>query len=268
MTIINKYWRERMFFRPKIENEDSLYSRIRDCSRYVKIRKQIEAFWETYKSIAPKGFLQEVQKKNCFHSRWWEMYCGVGLKRIGIDIRTSKANKGPDFQFVKNGKRYYIEAIAPSAGNTIERLPPIEYGDENEVKVLDLPEEEFLLRITSAISEKLKKYQQYLKNEMVTEDDILIIAISSCNLHQYGSLMDYPVPAPLKVLKGFGCEYIDLMTGERGIVERENISKKSGERVDVKLFEREDMRIISAVLYSNSDPLNSPDEPEQTFFLL
>lgn len=255
-----------MFFNPKIDNEDNLYSRIRDYSGDIDVRKQIESFWELYKTIAPKGFLREIQREGCFHSRWWEMYCGVGLKNVGIDIKTSKAEKGPDFQFIKNGRKYFIEDIAPNAGNSIDKLPSIEC--DYEVRVFDLPENEFLLRISAAISEKLNKYNQYLESGIVCQNDILIIAISSCNLHQYGSLMDYPVPAPLKILRGFGNEYINLETGKRGIAKREKILKQSGKYVDVDFYSREDMRIISAVLYSNTDPLNSPDDPESTFLLM
>jgi hypothetical protein len=51
----------------------------------------------------------------------------------------------------------------------------------------------------------------------------MIIALSSCNLHRYESLMDSPVPAPLKVLRGFGFEGINLKSGRRGLTKRETI---------------------------------------------
>ena len=255
-----------MFFKPKTEYEDMLYSRIRDYSGDIKVKKQIGKFWDTYKNIAPKGFFKEIQRKNCFHSRWWEMFCGVGLISIGFEVRTSKVEKGPDFELSKNDNRYIVEAIAPGEGCSADKLPAFEC--DYEVRSFDLPEKEFLLRLTSAITEKLNKYKIYLEKGIVSNQDALIIALSSCNLHQYGSLMDYPVLAPLKVLRGFGFECINLKTGRRAIAKRERISKNSGEMVDVNLFAREDMRIISALLYSNVDPLNSPDQPEKTFVLI
>lgn len=253
-----------MFFQQVANNEDVLYSRIRNYPESYSVREQIEMLWSIYQDIAPHRFLKKAQEYGSFHQRWWEMYCGVGLKRICHAVKTNIKDEGPDFEILYNGnKKCFIEAIAPKLGDTDDKLPPMIING-----VSSLPEKEFLLRITSAISTKLKKYQEYINKEYVSKDDCLIIALSACNLSQYGSLMDFPVSAPLKVLQGYGDLYINISTGEEGIVKRNQIVKGTGAEVSANLFDLEEMKIISAILYSNTDLLNSPDEPEKTFLLI
>ena len=255
-----------MFFQKYSDDEDPLYSRIRDHEEYENIRVQLETFWALYKNIAPKGFLGKIQRNGGFHQRWWELYCGVGLLRICNSVKINQKDNGPDFELSYNGRRCFVEAIAPKCGDTKDSLPPMEYGYKPVVS--KLPENEFLLRITCGITEKAKKYKTYLDRGIVTPNDVLMIAISTCDLAQYGSLMDYPVPAPLKVLHGCGHPRFNLSTGEHYITKRDPITKKTGEPIPSNLFESEKMKIISGIIYSNTDPLNSPDQPERTFVII
>lgn len=251
-----------MLFNSGKEKEDPLYAAIRDNKSLCSVKHQLEMLWDLYQSTAPRDFTIKLQEEGCFHQRWWEMYCGVGLKNIGHEVRTSLEENGPDFSFEHNDIWYYIEATAPKCGIGCDQLPDLKMGVNN------LPENEFLLRITQAITEKLSQFNKYLDKQLVSKNDILIVAISSCNLSQYAELMDYPVIAPLKVLKGFGNVAINIINGKTGIAAREKIIKKSGFPVDVNFFSREDMRIISGIIYSNSDLRYSPDNPEDTLNLI
>ncbi|NCB41972.1 MAG: hypothetical protein EOM59_05080 [Clostridia bacterium] len=255
-----------MLFQNAIANEDSLYSRIRDYPKDKGVKNQIEMLWNVFESIAPKDFLRNLQTSGAFHQRWWELYCGVGLLRICTEVKSNYKDKGPDFEIVYNNKKCFIEAIAPKCGEAKDYLPPMEYSHKPTVK--KLPENEFLLRISNGIVEKQKKYKAYLDKGIVCKNDGLIIAISACDLAQYGSLMDCPVPAPFKVLLGYGFKRINLKTGENDISKRKSVLKKSGAQVSFNLFELEETRIISGIIYSNTDPLNSPDEPESTFVIV
>lgn len=259
-----------MFFRKTEEKEDLLYSRLRDYpEHYSKQREQIAWLWSIYERYAPHRFLDEVQQSGCFHQRWWEMYCCVGLSNILVspDFITNKNDDGPDFMInLSDGKRLIVEAVAPQLGNGDDKLNRMTL-DDDDVQVSSLPEEKFLLRLTNAIKSKNDQFIRNSKKEVVLKDDYLIIAISTCGLG-YNSLMDFPVIAPLKILKSKGDLYINLSNGERGIASREPIIKNSGMSVDVNMFDHEEMNIISAILYSNTDPLNSPNEPENTFHLI
>jgi hypothetical protein len=218
----------------------------------MDIKKNIERYWNSYKSVAPNNFPSKLQKE--FHQRWWELYCGVALINSGITLISNNRDEGPDYKFRQNNRNYYIEAIAPTLGDK-KRIKPIQEG------VVSLPEGEFLLRLTSALEEKLQKYQKYLQKDYIKSNDLLIIAISTCDLGQYGSLMDYPKPAITKVLFDIGCDYINLDTGEKKISSRGGVKKSDNIIIESNLFELERYKIISGVIYSNIDPLNT-DKPD------
>ena len=248
------------FFREKSSKEDTLYARIRDYESYASVKSQIETFWKQCESYAPKSFLKNIQLEENFHQRWWEMYLGIGLINLNFDIKTSPKDEGPDFQIILPNQTIWIEAVAPKPGVTEEALPEIFEG------VHDLPEKQFLLRLIKILKAKKDGFHKYVHDKLVTEKDCCIIALSSCALNQFGSLMDFPTPAPLKVLIGAG----NLVLSKSGsfINLREKIVESTGRNEEeVKLFEFPEFKIISGILYSTTDPLNSPDRPEKTFQL-
>jgi hypothetical protein len=253
------------FFLSKTEDEDWLYSQIRDCSERVEIKKQIECFWEKYRKYTQKSeqhFLSKTQVEGKFKQCWWEMVLSVGLLNIGIEIQKKKTEEGPDILIdnpIENLPKIYIEAIAPKEGKTEDKLPEMKWG------VHDLPEREFLLRLSGAFVEKYKKYKCYINNNVICENDIYIIAISACDLSQYGSLMDYP-PAPLKLLAGAG--HLVLSPSGNFFDYRPQIKKIKNIPVEMNYFLSKEYAGISAVLYSNVDVLNCPDKPEEKFVIV
>ncbi len=248
------------FFREKSSEESKLYARIRDYYRYASVKSQIETFWEQYKPYAPTGFLKIIQLEDNFHQRWWEMYLGVGFLNLNFKIITSPNDKGPDYRMVLPKQTIWIEAVAPKSGKTDQALPDILEG------VHDLPEKQFLLILIKLIKDKKEKFNRYINDNLITEKDCCIIALSGCALNQFSSLMDFPTPAPLKVLARAG----NLVLSKSGsfVNFRRNIVGNNGNHVEeVNLFEYPGFNIISGILYSTIDPLNSPDRPEETFQL-
>jgi hypothetical protein len=246
------------FFLPRSATEHLLYAQIRDDLRRDKSKAQIESFWGKYRIHAPNRFLREAQVD--FYQRWWEMFLSVGLLNLNFEISTDKKDRGPDIKVIlPNNKVVWIEAIAPNIGKNKDALPPIKNGD-------NLPEKEFLLRLHKALyEEKLIAFRRYRKKGLINADDHCIIALSSCALAQYGNLMDYPVPAPLKVL---ACAGNPALSNKGNYVTcREKIETNKKRKADMSLFNMEDFSIISAVLYSNIDILNSPNTPELSFQL-
>jgi len=246
------------FFRDSIQNESKLYGRIRDYENDFSVKSQIESYWIEYKPYAPQNFLDKVQIDENFHQRWWEMFLGVGLLNLNFNIKTSHIEKGPDFKIVLPLQIIWIEAVAPNVGDGKDAVPEL-YGVHN------LPENEFLLRLTNSLNYKMDVFNKYIEKGIVSNNDYCIIALSSCTLNQYGSLMDFPAPAPLKVLAGVG--NLVLNKNDNYVQYRDEIQKKSGSSVETSLFSLESYSKICAVLYSHSDPLNSPDKPETTFLL-
>lgn len=245
-------------FLPRAEGEDDLYGRIRDDPRGEEHRTQLEAMWGEYQDRAPKGFRRKLQC--AFHQRWWEMCLAVGLLNIGHNIQTSKRDYGPDFRLSPGSNRtIWLEAVAPGPGITGQALPELSEG------VFDLPEEQFLLRLSSALRDKKNGLASYISKGIVGQQDCYIVAISACALNQFGSLMDFPAPAPLKVLAGMGTLVLDK--DGNYTAPRQNLVKPSGAEVDLRLFDDPCFSGVSAVLYSTSDPLNCPDTPQDKFQL-
>lgn len=251
-----------LFFQKRKNNEDQLYSQIRDCPERAEIKKQIECFWKKYRKYAPvseQHFLSIIQKKGNFKQRWWEMTLSVGLLNIGIEIQKKKTEEGPDILIdnpIKVSPKIYIEAVAPKEGETEDKLPEMKLGVHN------LPVREYLLRLRRAF---IKKYKYYINNNKICENDVYIIAISACNLSQYGSLMDYP-PAPLKLLAGAG--HLILSPSGSFFEHRPQIRKTNNIPVEMNYFLKKEYDGISAVLYSNVDLLNCPDKPEENFIIV
>lgn len=236
------------FFQKSKNNEDPLYSQIRDCPERSETKKQIECFWEKYRKYAQKSeqhFLSKIQEKGSFKQRWWEMILPVGLLNIGIKIQKKSSEEGPDI-IIEKPLKTYIEAVAPKMGEAKDKLPEMQWNG-----VSDLPKNQFLLRLTSSFCAKYNKFKQYIKKGLISANDICIIAISICNLDQYGSLMDYPCDASLQFLAG------------SSVLEKDN---RSPVRLDY--FFSTDYSEISAVIYSNIDLLNCPDNPEQSFVIV
>lgn len=228
------------------------------------IESIIEELWQRFRRYADKDLKHNMLlDKQCFLERFWEMYCGIGLLNNGLEIDTLN-NHGPDFYVGEWwNKKYYIECNAPGLGDEkkADTLSKLKFG------VFSLPSNQFQLRLTFGLKEKLEKYRKYIQEGVVNDSDCLIIAISNIKLSQYGSLMDYPVPVIDKVLFGIHDPVINLETGNMHLSKRCSISKSNNSKVPVSLFSDEKYRIISGVIYSNIDILNLsyPENPEKTF---
>lgn len=256
------------FFLKRNKNEDRLYSQIRDFVERDEFKKQIDDFWGKYKTYVQgkyKYFLSKAQKKGCFKQCWWEMVLTVGLLNVlepTLDIHKKKKEEGPDI-IIKNLNntlpKIFIEAITPKEGETEHKLPELQWGCHK------LHEEEFLLRLSGAFKEKYKKYNSYLDKNIIGENDIYIIAISSCNLSEYGSLMDYPCPAPLKILFGAGYQ---VVSPKNSFVKYRPQLMKDDSPIEMNYFLQNEYNGISAVIYSNSGILSCPNNPEEKFVVI
>lgn len=225
-----------------------------NLNKYIisRTKGDIEKMWKTYNEYAPKRFKENMLlNKECFYQRWWEMYLGTKLLEYGLNINTSISDIGPDFKVCIGDETYWIEAVAPELGeeNSKDRLPEMEMG------VHSLPREKFLLRISNAIDNKINKFKKYLEKGLVKEQDKLIIAISTCNLSQYGSLMDFPCLAIDTLGYNKGMLSINLMTNEKKIKDQNGVFKNNGKKVETDILKRCDS-IISGIIYTNDGPLN------------
>jgi len=242
------------------EREHSQYTRLRD-PRAKEHVDYLSRLWMQFSDFAPKGFLKKFQIE--FYQRWWEMSLYVGLARLGLSPECHRLDQGPDIFLSFDTSDVFIEAIAPNIGNNSDAVPEFELNSVSE-----LPERQCLLRLTQGLTEKQKRIDNYLSNGTIHKRASSFIAISSGGLNQFGSLLDAAHPAILSVLAGAGPTVIS-MDGSHPPFSRHRpvFQKASGNDVDACLFDLDDFRKISAVLYSNEDPWNGKDEPESSFQL-
>lgn len=247
-------------FLKAIVNEDKYYSKMRDCAKWEPHKTRILNLWKQYKPYASRGFEKRIQKK--FYEHWWEIYCGVGLLNLGFQLIKGN-NKGPDFHFIYKGRNVFVEAIAPQCGTGLDALPTIDYNNI----VSPLPEKEFLLRLASGLKDKAKKMNDYIYEGIVSKEDILIIAISACQLNLFRDLMDFPVSAIDKVWNNKGDLMLNLESGQNSIVPRNGISKKSGSPVETNLSQLPEFENITGIIYSYAGPLNDDELAEDSFVI-
>jgi hypothetical protein len=92
-----------------------------------------------------------------------------------------KSAKGPDFSIKHKNLNIWIEVIAPKKGS-YKTLSPVESLDSPELTISELNENELILKISSAIYDKKKIYDKYIKEGIVSQDDCKIIAINTSEL--------------------------------------------------------------------------------------
>lgn len=225
---------------------------------YSGHRLWMEELWEQYKSYADKGFIGDF--KMHFSQRAWELYLGATFLNRGFSLEMRKF--GPDFSVhdIKTNTRLaWVEATSVQKGNGVEKVPETVFG-----RVVSVPTEQMLLRLSGALSEKFKQYSSWL-NSVVAINEPFVIAIDRSELEHVDV-----IPLILKVLFGIG-DY--TLTFKSGASHHEpngsywsdlaSIKKRNGNPVTTNFFLDPSHTGISAVIYSNDGILNSPRQPTE-----
>jgi len=152
------------------DNCDLGYQNVRDEPCLKKEKEFVESLWSLYKPYADRHFKEDATKH--FQERFWEMYLGATLLKYDFKI-DSHNEKGPEFVTKLNSKRCWFEAITPSPGAGPDAVPEMEYGAKIAIRV---PTDEITLRLRHAIHEKYKKYQHYVDEGIIGNDESYIIA--------------------------------------------------------------------------------------------
>lgn len=237
----------------KIKKEYPKYDLYYIASGCKKERKEkFDSLWQIYQPLADKHFLSDCKKH--FPQRTWEMYLGVVLIKNGLDVSSSE--KGPDF-IVDKGKEneIFIEATTCARGDTKDAVPAEYFAEKpEEIRVLDVPYDKMLIRLTNSLDSKYKKYNIFIKKKKKP----YIIAINRSIL---GYLDD--IPLILKCLFGLGFQSFQMIDGKffnAGWTIKKRVFKENGSEVPISFFEEEEHNIISAVIYSEKSVLNCPKE--------
>ena len=229
------------------------YMNLRDgVSEPAKIiRKHCEELWFRYAPYADRHFISQFTLK--MEPRYWEMYLGCILLDHGYEIHS--LDHGPDFSFIHEDRNYWIEAVCPDPGDESnpDRVPPIISISEGG-GVYDVPVNKILLRLTSALRDKMLVFSQYKEDGVVGADDICIVAISGGRLeHWYtdGS----PLPYICRAVFPFGEMYVTFDKETMGVTEtgfhyQPEVIKSSGAEVPKTAFFDEEYSQIGGLIYS------------------
>jgi len=241
-------------FKEPSSDKNSVYEKLR-ISKHPTAKKSREItnqLWKKYKDYADKNFKQEI--KNDFHARFWEMYLACILLQNGFFLQKHKG--GPDILFKYNNQKIWVEATAPSPGESEDRVPEIEY---NSFVAQKHPEENIILRYRSAIEEKYNKFLDYKNNKLISENDSYSIAINSSKigLHRYGEAMPNTMPEIFKAVLPIGHFQVfinknNLKIEESNFAFREKITKKSGAAVETDIFLNPHYKGLSRILFSHT----------------
>jgi len=236
---------------------DAAYTHIIASSRPEprQARELVESLWGKAAPYLEQGFPNRLRFE--FHSCFWEMYLTAVLLAhklpvIATEKRRHRAGKGPDIQV--GSVEAWFEAIAVTAGEGPDAVPG--YSFKHAALV---PDEQFMLRLTAAIREKLLKYQQYLSTGLVNESEPFVIAVNA------GSVpfvyQEAYLPRIICVLFPFGDPAVQFDSrtntfGDLYFTYRKELKKKSGATIPTTFFERQESRGISAVVYSTAEAFN------------
>jgi len=244
------------------EPQDAAYIYLRDKEKHAKRRLFCESMWQDFHSLADSGFVDEIGNK--FQQRFWEMYLGCTLLKLGFQCRS--ADSGPDVEVFDGDTSLWVEAIAPTGGNGPDAAYDAPPGVATRV-----PEDEIILRLRGAVEEKHDKYLGYLENGIVKPGQPYVIAVNgrlipsseTDDIPSYITKTLYPLGNHYGVINKNTMEIV-----ETGIRHRPVITKRSGAPVYTTVFEDPAYAAISAVIYSRADAYNGPENLGCDFQLL
>ena len=212
-------------------------------------REKFDTLWTFFKPYADSHFANQYKLQ--FDKRVWEMYIGCILLKNTLKINS--LDEGPDF-IVDNNE--YIECVACSNGekNKPDSVPEIFLAQTyDEIRLQDVPDDQMILRITSAIAGKHKIYQS---RKNIDKNKPYIIAVNTGSL-QYPQ--DY-FGIPLIIRALFGLQFLQInQRGESSFSWRREIQKTTTP-IPVNNFTNESFKEISGVIFSNNSVLNHPDK--------
>jgi len=232
---------------------DEIYKITRDAPELTKFREYIEKLWEIYSPYSDKDFL--IESKIHFHQRLWEMYLTCSLIEQHIDVLKTNDN-GPDIKLNIENKTVWCEATSVERGERNNMVDEVNFALKlSEIMSQSVPEEKMILRLTSSIKAKHKKYKKYVESSIINKEDPYIIALNRRELE----FPDNPrCPLILKAVFGLGFESLDS-TGCWSWTERKTILNSNGVSIPTMYFRDPNYSGISAILYETEQVIDLQD---------
>jgi hypothetical protein len=138
--------------------------------------------------LSPPHLVAEIETSDegKLWSYIWEAMLYRHLSSMSYALQksvTAAGQRGPDFCVEYKGRAIWIEATAPSPeGIAADWLEPPRKG---EYRVKTKPDRQRVLRCTSAIDAKQKKFGEYRAKGIVGASDCAVIAVNICRLSDW-----------------------------------------------------------------------------------
>ena len=113
------------FFLPS-PTADAGYQNVRDLPHLEEGKLFVESLWPKYQHLADPHFREDA--RNHFLQRFWEMYLACTLLERGLELHRA-GGEGPEFYFLLEGKRTWVEATAPGPGTGPDKVPSQSHGE-------------------------------------------------------------------------------------------------------------------------------------------
>ena len=256
------------FFQPG-PAPDPAYVNTRDLQRGQTHREYVERLWAWFEPLSDRHFLSDA--KAHFLERFWEMYLAKALDSAGLSPKKS-GNSGPDFYIHTPERRIFFEATAPGPGEGLDTVPELIPLNLQSVPEIDpVPEEKILLRLRSAIRDKLKKWGEWRARGRIGDQDGFVIAINGRQTRP--APYDSEPPFILRAVLPIGPLMVGWDTSSHEVVDthykyRDMVTKMSGEEIRTDIFLSPDFADVSAVISSFLDTANYPKIEGEDFRLV
>lgn len=229
--------------------DEALAKRYKDNTRIH--RAVIDACMKHIKNnLGDRNTLQKLASEDDYI--FWQQFSEVLLAHqlINFGIQPSHQDVGPDFLIELDGKKIWIEIITPEPNGIPEDWVNYKFN----TCAVKRPNEEILLRWTSAISSKVKvlmgdvdkRRKGYLEKGIVSEDDAYVIAVNARLLRGFGGAFPEleglsQLPFAVEATFGVGPFCLQIQQGSPEVVssghqERPSIVNKNEAEVPVKIF--------------------------------
>ncbi|HEY1957745.1 MAG TPA: hypothetical protein VGH28_19125 [Polyangiaceae bacterium] len=206
-----------------------------------------------------------------FHSVAWELYLRAVLVDAGLTLQRTSTN-GPDLCVDIGGRHVFVEAVTVGPGTGANRIQ--HWRDAGGTSGLLYPIEGLLLRIRSALDDKLRQLRRWQHSGVLTSDTPVIIALNhglivDSDLHDEGG-----VPAFVKAVLPVGEMAIRIdpyrpgAPSEEVRSDREQVRTAHGAPVSTRLFLEPESAPLSALLVARQLVWNLRWQAERDLLLL
>jgi hypothetical protein len=209
-----------------------------------------------YQSLCPDNdFIDEAGRH--FNQMTWQMRLTCLLLEQGFETEKAPSD-GPDILIIHESKKVWVECVCPDVGTGPDKVVGPKYG-----QVWSVPDKGITLRVSSSIHSKMnEQFKNWKKKGIVDKNDYFIIALNSCNIP--GSDLKDMYSHMDRVLYGVGDLALSIPHDKTKPVtshwtRQSEIAKRSGSKVPMAIFEQEDNRDLSAVIYSSTSPFHNHD---------